>query len=241
MVVLLFFVFLTKQKALLKRATRAESSRVREPWRSASWVLLFNPVVSLCLLIGEFHLFAFRVIPDTGGRAAVSSPVSGSTGLPLLLSPLCFWYLGLGIFQDTFCFLSHALCVCSRFAFCAHHVCINPIMDTIVLFLLVAFSSSLAYMLCPFSSSPFMFHIIPFYVRVCYQIEGSDSYFGASLVAQTVKNLSVMQETQVRSLGQEDPLEEDMATHSSLLACRIPWTEEPDGLQSMGSQKVRHN
>ena len=49
------------------------------------------------------------------------------------------------------------------------------------------------------------------------------------------------QETQVRSLGREDPLEEDMATHSSILAWRISWTEEPGGLQSMGSQRVRHN
>ena len=55
------------------------------------------------------------------------------------------------------------------------------------------------------------------------------------MVAQTAKNLPTMQETQVRSLGQEDPLEKDMATHSSILASRIPWTEEPDGLQSMGS------
>ena len=47
--------------------------------------------------------------------------------------------------------------------------------------------------------------------------------------------------TQVRSLGLEDPLEEGMATHSSILAWRIPWTEEPDGLQSMGSQRVRHD
>ena len=54
-------------------------------------------------------------------------------------------------------------------------------------------------------------------------------------MAQTAKNLPTMQETQVRSLGQEDPLEKDMATHSSILASRIPWTEEPDGLQSMGS------
>ena len=53
-----------------------------------------------------------------------------------------------------------------------------------------------------------------------------------------VKNLPVMQETQVLSLGQEDPLEKKMATHSSILAWRIPWTEEPDGLQSMGSQRV---
>ena len=49
------------------------------------------------------------------------------------------------------------------------------------------------------------------------------------------------QETQVQSLGQEDPLEEEMATHSSILAWKIPWTEEPGGLQSMGSQRGRHN
>ena len=50
-----------------------------------------------------------------------------------------------------------------------------------------------------------------------------------------------MQETQVRSLGQEDPLEKEMATHSSTLAWKIPWTEEPGRLQSMGSQRVRHD
>ena len=55
-----------------------------------------------------------------------------------------------------------------------------------------------------------------------------------------VKNLPIMQETQVQSLGQEDPLEKEMATHSSILAWKIPWTEEPGGLQSMGSQRVRH-
>ena len=53
----------------------------------------------------------------------------------------------------------------------------------------------------------------------------------ASLVAQMVKNLAAKQETWVQSLGQEDPLEEGMATHSSILAWRIPWTEEPGGLQ----------
>ena len=57
-----------------------------------------------------------------------------------------------------------------------------------------------------------------------------------SLVAQTVKHLPAMWETWVRSLGWEDPLEEGMATHSSILAWRIPWTEEPGGLQSVGSQ-----
>ena len=61
---------------------------------------------------------------------------------------------------------------------------------------------------------------------------------GASLVAQLVKNLPAMQETWVRFLGQDDPLEKEMATHSSILAWRIPWTEEPGGLQSVGSQEL---
>ena len=56
------------------------------------------------------------------------------------------------------------------------------------------------------------------------------------LVAQTVKNLPALQETRVQSLGQEDPLEKRMATHSSVLAWEIPWTEEPGGLQFVGSQ-----
>ena len=58
--------------------------------------------------------------------------------------------------------------------------------------------------------------------------------YGASLVAQMVKNLPAMRETQLRSLGWEDPLEKGKATHSSILAWKIPWTEEPEGLQSMG-------
>ena len=65
--------------------------------------------------------------------------------------------------------------------------------------------------------------------------------YRASLVAQMVKILPVMQETQVRSLGREDSLEKGMAIHSSILAWRIPWTQDPGGLQSMGSQIVRHN
>ena len=64
---------------------------------------------------------------------------------------------------------------------------------------------------------------------------------GASLVAQMVKNPLAMQETQVRSLGWEDPVEKGMATCSSLLAWRIPWTEEPGKLQSRGSQRVGHD
>ena len=63
----------------------------------------------------------------------------------------------------------------------------------------------------------------------------------ASPVAQTVKNSPAIRETWVWSLGREDPLEKGMATHSSILAWRIPWTEEPGGLQSMGSQRVRHD
>ena len=60
-------------------------------------------------------------------------------------------------------------------------------------------------------------------------------------MAQTVKRLPTMRETRVRFLGREDPLEKEMAIHSSTLAWKIPWMEEPDRLQSMGSQRVRHN
>ena len=63
----------------------------------------------------------------------------------------------------------------------------------------------------------------------------------ASLVAQTVKNLPAMQETRVQSLVWEDALEKEMAIHSSILAWRISWTEEPNRLESMRSQRVRHN
>ena len=76
-------------------------------------------------------------------------------------------------------------------------------------------------------------------------MSGSSNYhltlFGASLVAQTVKNPPAMRETWVQSLGAEDLLEKGMATHSSTLASRIPWTEEPGGLQSMGSHRVRQD
>ena len=61
-----------------------------------------------------------------------------------------------------------------------------------------------------------------------------------SLVAQMVKRLSTMRETQVQALGWEDPLEKEMAIHSSTIAWKIPWTEEPGRLQSMGSQRVGH-
>ena len=80
----------------------------------------------------------------------------------------------------------------------------------------------------------------------CIMLDPEDSkwintwIFRGFPVAQCVKNPPVMQETQVRSLGQEDPLEEEMAIHSSILAWRILWTET-DGLQSMGSQRLRHD
>ena len=71
---------------------------------------------------------------------------------------------------------------------------------------------------------------------------GKDNREGApSLVAQTVKHLPTMQETRVQYLGREDPLEKEMATHSSILAWKIPWTEEHDRLQSMGLQIVGHD
>ena len=68
-----------------------------------------------------------------------------------------------------------------------------------------------------------------------YKLRGSVS------IAQMVKNLPAMQKTGAQPLGQEDPQEKEMATHSSILAWRIPWTGEPGGLQSMGSQRVGHD
>ena len=74
-----------------------------------------------------------------------------------------------------------------------------------------------------------------------WHLSGSGRLRGASLVAQMVKNLPAMKETGVPSLGREDPLEKGTATHCSILAWRIPWTEEPGGLQSVGSQRVGHD
>ena len=68
-----------------------------------------------------------------------------------------------------------------------------------------------------------------------------EDIWGASPVAQLVKNLPAMQETGIRSVGQEDALEKEMATHSSILAWEIPRTEETGGLQSMGSPRIRHD
>ena len=75
----------------------------------------------------------------------------------------------------------------------------------------------------------------------CGTLKGSPGDPKTSLVAQTVKNLLPMQETQVQSLGWEDLMEKGMTTHSSILAWKIPWTEKPGGLQSMRSQRVRRD
>ena len=76
--------------------------------------------------------------------------------------------------------------------------------------------------------------MIAYYLLIAYVIICTQLFIWTSLMSQTVKNLPAMRETQVQSLGQEDPLEKGMATHSSILAWRIPWTEEPGGLQSIG-------
>ena len=76
-------------------------------------------------------------------------------------------------------------------------------------------------------------HLVCVTIQIC-----KNMYYRAPLVAQMVKNLPAMQETWIRSLGQEDPLEKEMATHYSILAWEILWTEEPGGLQSMGSQRI---
>ena len=80
-------------------------------------------------------------------------------------------------------------------------------------------------------------------LKVNRGLDWSQSYIRASLMAKSVKNLPAMQETQVQSLGQEGPLEKEMATHCSILAWEIPWTEEPGGLAwwSIGQQRVRHD
>ena len=81
----------------------------------------------------------------------------------------------------------------------------------------------------------------PFYMYTYIYVYLPMLYLQASLVAQTVKCLPAIRETRVRSLVREDPLEKEMATRFSILAWRIPWTEEPGWLQSTGPQRVRHD
>ena len=79
------------------------------------------------------------------------------------------------------------------------------------------------------------------YVIITHQLVLTMLKKGTSLVAQRLKHLPALRETQVRPLGWEDPLKKEMATHSSILAWRIPWMEEPGRLQSTGSQRVGHD
>ena len=89
-------------------------------------------------------------------------------------------------------------------------------------------------------------YYLKYHLKIVYHVNSNTSHsffegYDTSLVAQTVKYLLTVQETWVRSLGCKDPLEKEMATHSSTLAWKIPWTEERDRLQSTGSQRVRHD
>ena len=83
-------------------------------------------------------------------------------------------------------------------------------------------------------------HSLPF-ANGCFSVQKFKRLLRTSLVAQSVKRLPTMRETRIQSLGQEDPLEKEMATHSSTLAWKIPWMEDPGRLQSMGLQRVRHD
>ena len=76
---------------------------------------------------------------------------------------------------------------------------------------------------------------------MAYELYFNKTAIGGFPDSSAVKNLPAMQETQVQFLGQEDPLEKEMAIHSSILAWKIPWMEEPGGLQFMGSQRVGHD
>ena len=78
-------------------------------------------------------------------------------------------------------------------------------------------------------------------VAIFHLLDGGNSLWGTSLVVQRVKRLPTVRETWVRTLGQEDPLEKEMATHSSTFAWKIPWTEEHSRLQSMGLQRIGHD
>jgi len=86
-------------------------------------------------------------------------------------------------------------------------------------------------------SNPAPLKVIYIYIYIYIYIHTHTHIYGASLVAQVVKNLPEMWEIRIQPLGQEDLLEKGMATHCSILAWKIPWTEEPGGLQSMGSQR----
>ena len=100
-----------------------------------------------------------------------------------------------------------------------------------------SFTWACVFLVYSFICAVFLCLFIIFFKLIVFEV----SFSQTSLVAQMVKHLSAMQETRLRSLGWEDPLEKEMATHSSILAWKIPWTEELGRLQSLGSQKVGHD
>ena len=110
-------------------------------------------------------------------------------------------------------------------------------------FIILWYFDASRHFLCDWQSGIWGLHILKEAISLVFSragwIESGKSIcIWASLVAQAVKNLPAVRETQVRSLSWEDPLEKGMATHSSILAWRIPWTEQPAWLQSIGSQRV---
>ena len=115
-------------------------------------------------------------------------------------------------------------------------LCTDSPADYTKYFIIIAFEEDLGSEKEKARESLFFFY---FYLFLFFHFVGASLVVRASLVAHMVKNLLAMQETWVQYLGQEDPLEKGMVTHSTVLAWRIPWTEEPGGLQSMGSQIIR--
>ena len=136
---------------------------------------------------------------------------------------------------NCFCCRSHpSPYVHTAFSFELWKVTVHCLILVTVLFLLCSQWADLW-------KSALCFSFLLYYSIFFILCSDSGYYLGASLVAQMVKNLPVMQETWILSLCWEDPLEKEMATHSSILAWRIPWTEESGGLPSMGPQRVGHD
>ena len=148
--------------------------------------------------------------------------------LPVLSTTSIFAHSQTGVLNPSFCFI-----VMMNFCFLAPTPICDLILPTIIPCLNTFVDSVLHDLI---TLSPDLLFLVPYYSFWFCQHSAR-----ASLVAQMVKNLPAMWETWVQSLGWEDPLGKEMATHSSILAWRIPWTEENGGLQSMALQKVRHN
>ena len=144
------------------------------------------------------------------------------------------------------CFYLYIFCSCFQLLSCVQ-LFATPSIAARQASLSFTISLSLLKLICIESVMPFNHLILchPLLQNFFFTIIYFDIQLGPdlldSLVAQTVKSLPAMQETWLRSLGWEDPLEKEIATHSSIIAWKIPWTEEPGGLQPTGSQRVRHD